>query len=78
MELDFPPEYKKWRSCNPHELYNAPVQKLVPQVAFNSECAPLIPSFLRHYLATHRILGGGGGQLTFFQGALKLCFELLS
>ena len=32
MELDFTPEFKKWRSCNPHQLYNAPVQKFVPQV----------------------------------------------
>ena len=31
LELDFLPQHKKWRGCNPVELYTAPVQKLVPQ-----------------------------------------------
>jgi DNA topoisomerase-3 len=33
MELDFTQQHKRWRSCNPLELYNAPVVKAVPDVS---------------------------------------------
>jgi hypothetical protein len=32
MELDFTATHKRWRSCNPLELYRAPVVKQVPEV----------------------------------------------
>ena len=31
MELDFEERYKKWHSCDPADLYEAPVRKFVPQ-----------------------------------------------
>jgi DNA topoisomerase-3 len=33
MELDFTAQHKRWRSCNPVELYQAPVVKAVPDVS---------------------------------------------
>ncbi len=33
MELDFTQQHKRWRSCNPVDLYNAPVVKSVPDVS---------------------------------------------
>lgn len=33
MELDFTQQHKRWRSCSPLELYNAPVVKAVPDVS---------------------------------------------
>jgi DNA topoisomerase III len=32
MELDFDERYKRWASCDPAALYQAPVRKFVPQV----------------------------------------------
>lgn len=32
MELDFDDRYRKWHSCDPADLYHAPVKKFVPQV----------------------------------------------
>lgn len=32
MELEFEDRYRKWHSCDPVDLYNAPVRKHVPQV----------------------------------------------
>lgn len=32
MELEFDDRYRKWHSCDPLDLYNAPVKKYVPQV----------------------------------------------
>lgn len=32
MELDFDDRYRKWNSCDPTDLYHAPVRKYVPQV----------------------------------------------
>ncbi|CAA7404068.1 unnamed protein product [Spirodela intermedia] len=31
MELDFDERYRRWHSCDPADLYNAPVRKYVPQ-----------------------------------------------
>lgn len=31
MELDFDDQYRKWHSCDPAHLYQAPVRKIVPQ-----------------------------------------------
>ncbi|KMZ73897.1 DNA topoisomerase [Zostera marina] len=31
MELDFDDRYRKWNSCDPTDLYHAPVRKYVPQ-----------------------------------------------
>lgn len=36
MELDFDERYRRWHSCDPADLYNAPVRKYVPQVSFPS------------------------------------------
>lgn len=33
MELDFTQQHKRWHSCSPLELYNAPVVKAVPDVS---------------------------------------------
>lgn len=33
MELDFTQQHKRWHSCNPVDLYNAPVVKSVPDVS---------------------------------------------
>lgn len=32
MELDFDERFKKWHSCDPVQLYHAPVRKYVPEV----------------------------------------------
>lgn len=32
MELEFDDRYRKWHSCDPVDLYHAPVKKYVPQV----------------------------------------------
>jgi DNA topoisomerase-3 len=32
MELDFEDQYRKWHSCDPVDLFQAPVRKRVPQV----------------------------------------------
>lgn len=32
MELDFDERFRKWHSCNPADLFHAPVQKFVPEV----------------------------------------------
>ena len=32
MELDFDDQYRKWHSCDPVDLFQAPVRKKVPQV----------------------------------------------
>lgn len=32
MELDFEDQFRKWHSCDPVDLYHAPVRKKVPQV----------------------------------------------
>lgn len=32
MELEFEERYRKWNSCDPTALYEAPVRKYVPQV----------------------------------------------
>lgn len=32
MELEFEDRYRKWHSCDPLDLYHAPVRKYVPQV----------------------------------------------
>lgn len=32
MELDFDERYRKWHSCDPADLYHAPVRKHVPEV----------------------------------------------
>ncbi|KAG5605016.1 hypothetical protein H5410_026508 [Solanum commersonii] len=32
MELEFDERYRKWHSCDPLDLYNAPVRKFVPEV----------------------------------------------
>jgi len=32
MELDFEDQYRKWHSCDPADLYHAPVRKRVPPV----------------------------------------------
>ncbi|MQM05089.1 hypothetical protein Taro_037894 [Colocasia esculenta] len=32
MELDFDDRYRRWHSCDPADLYHAPVRKYVPQV----------------------------------------------
>ncbi|WMV53132.1 hypothetical protein MTR67_046517 [Solanum verrucosum] len=39
MELEFDERYRKWHSCDPLDLYNAPVRKFVPEV-------PLYPIYL--------------------------------
>uniref|UniRef100_M1BH00 DNA topoisomerase n=1 Tax=Solanum tuberosum TaxID=4113 RepID=M1BH00_SOLTU len=31
MELEFDERYRKWHSCDPLDLYNAPVRKFVPE-----------------------------------------------
>ncbi|CAN6459254.1 unnamed protein product [Victoria cruziana] len=31
MELDFDQRYRKWHSCDPSDLFSAPVQKFVPE-----------------------------------------------
>ena len=36
LELDFEPQYKKWRGCSPVELFTAPVHKVVPKVTERS------------------------------------------
>jgi DNA topoisomerase-3 len=33
MELDFDDRYRKWYSCDPEALFEAPVRKVVPQVS---------------------------------------------
>ncbi|WMV29067.1 hypothetical protein MTR67_022452 [Solanum verrucosum] len=40
MELEFDERYRKWHSCDPLDLYNAPVRKFVPEV-------PLYPIYLK-------------------------------
>jgi DNA topoisomerase-3 len=32
MGMDFPSEYKAWNSCDPVRLFDAPVEKFVPEV----------------------------------------------
>lgn len=32
MELEFEDQYRKWHSCDPVDLFQAPVRKKVPQV----------------------------------------------
>lgn len=32
MELEFEERYRKWHSCDPADLYHAPVRKFVPEV----------------------------------------------
>lgn len=32
MELEFDERYRKWHSCDPADLYHAPVRKHVPEV----------------------------------------------
>jgi hypothetical protein len=32
LQLEFPDQYRKWHSCSPADLYNAPVTKRVPNV----------------------------------------------
>lgn len=34
MELEFDERYRKWHSCDPADLYSAPVRKYVPQVTY--------------------------------------------
>ncbi|KAL3617228.1 DNA topoisomerase 3-alpha [Castilleja foliolosa] len=31
MEIDFEDRYRRWQSCDPAELYHAPIKKYVPQ-----------------------------------------------
>ena len=33
QSLDFTDQHKKWHSCNPVDLYTAPVVKFVPEVS---------------------------------------------
>lgn len=47
MELDFNSGYRPWRSCRPIDLFNAPVEKHVPQVG----CQAMILSCTRLKLA---------------------------
>lgn len=32
MEIDFDDRFRKWHSCDPADLYHAPIRKYVPQV----------------------------------------------
>ena len=32
MEMDFTEEHRKWNSCEPLSLFDAPVRKIIPQV----------------------------------------------
>ena len=32
MEMDFTEEHRKWNSCEPLSLFDAPVRKVIPQV----------------------------------------------
>lgn len=36
MELDFEDRFRKWLSCDPADLYSAPVRKSVPEVTTHS------------------------------------------
>lgn len=36
QSLDFTDQHKKWHSCNPVDLYTAPVVKFVPEVSLHS------------------------------------------
>jgi len=47
MELEFADRYRKWHSCDPADLYQAPVMKHVPEVILLYVCARLI------YLMSH-------------------------
>lgn len=42
MELDFTQQHKRWRSCSPLELYNAPVVKAVPDVSQRSRATSVL------------------------------------
>lgn len=47
MELDFDERFKKWHSCDPVQLYHAPIRKYVPEVLLVSyKYIPWIP-FIR-------------------------------
>lgn len=35
MELEFTEQFRKWHSCDPVSLFDAPVRKHVPQVIFS-------------------------------------------
>lgn len=35
MELEFYDRYRKWHSCDPVDLFSAPVRKSVPEVTEN-------------------------------------------
>lgn len=37
MEVEFEDRFRKWHSCDPADLYTAPVRKYVPEV-------PLLPA----------------------------------
>lgn len=36
MELEFEDRFRKWHSCDPLDLYHAPVRKFVPEVSLFS------------------------------------------
>jgi hypothetical protein len=36
MELEFQDRYRKWHSCDPADLFQAPVHKFVPEVSLSS------------------------------------------
>lgn len=60
MSLDFTAAYKSWRSCNPRELYTAPIQKSVPQVNFFLDAHFLFSTSNTNYKAwdSSKRLGG--------------------
>jgi DNA topoisomerase-3 len=59
MELDFDDRYRKWYSCDPVDLFHAPVRKAVPQVPR----PPLVPAFRQTACARgmHRARSVNGG-----------------
>ena len=57
MELDFDDRYRKWYSCDPAELFHAPVRKAVPQVPVL--CPPLTHFAEQLVRAAPRHVNGG-------------------
>ena len=62
MEMDFEEQYRKWGSCDPIELFDAPIRTLVPDEKSDlrrsleqaaNHCPPALPPKPRPSLAQH-------------------------
>lgn len=42
MELEFDDRFRRWHSCDPADLFHAPVRKSVPQVRLSVSCYPFL------------------------------------